>query len=191
MSISAAAGGYFAFNSLKAEARGKGFLHKNGCWNYNPKMDLSNPRQRSLVALVGLFALRESEVIYFVASKDSEGQPLNTKYNYELVGAAPSARYWSYTLYGRDYFLVKNDVDKYGYNLESVEFMDEKNQEFSETVNKYHRVTISKEEMGENWLPSGEEDQRFRITLRLYNPTPEVYNNLGDLELPTIRKIEN
>ena len=188
--IAAVAGGFIAIKSLRQQANAKGFMHQNGCWRYNPKMDLSNPQQRSLIALVGLFALRESEVLYFVAAEDSEGRPLNTQYNYELVGAAPSARYWSYTLYGEDYFLVKNAENKFGYNLESIEYMDDKDQEFSGKVNKYHRISISKEQAGKNWLPMGKKNQDFRITLRLYNPTPDVYNHLESIELPTIRRME-
>ena len=188
--VSSAIGGYSAIKSLKNTVKADGFLLKNGCWQYNPKMDLNDNRQRSLISLVALFALRESEVLYFVGNTDTEGRPLNTKYNYEIIGTVPTARYWSYTLYGDDYFLIKNGANKFGFNMESIEYIDNTNQEFAAGVNKAHRVTVSKEEQGKNWLPAGKEDQVFRITLRLYNPAEAVYKNLSTIELPQIRRVE-
>lgn len=188
--FSIAIGGYYAITSLRSAVNADGFLLKNGCWQYNPKMDLKDNRERSLIALAALFALRESEVVYFVGNQDTEGRSLNTKYNYEIIGTVPTARYWSYTLYGDDYFLVTNDANKFGFNMESIEYIDSKNQESISGINKTHRVTISKEEADKNWLPAGKEDQEFRVTLRLYNPSEAVYTNLSSVELPQIRRIE-
>ncbi len=188
--ISIVIGGYSAITSLRGAVKADGFLLENGCWHYNPKMDLNDNRERSLISLVALFALRESEVIYFVGNQDTEGRPLNTKYNYEIIGTVPTARYWSYTLYGDDYFLVANDSNKFGFNMESIEYMDSKNQESVSGVNKTHRVMVSKEEAGKNWLPAGKKNQDFKITLRLYNPAEAVYTNLSNVELPQIRRIE-
>jgi hypothetical protein len=188
--LSTAAGGYIAVKSLRSTVKEDGFSLTNGCWQYNPKMDLNDNRQRSLIALIGLFALRESEVIYFIANEDTEGRPLDTKYNYEMIGTVPSARYWSYTLYGDDYFLVANDANKFGYNMESIEYLDKNNKETANGTNKAHRVTVSREKIGENWLPMGEKNQEFGIVLRLYNPAPEVYNNLSGVELPQIRRMD-
>lgn len=70
-------GGGAAIFQLKQTTGSSDFMIQNGCWRVNPKMDLkSNDFQRSLVAMIGLFALRESEVLYFVASSDSDGRPL-------------------------------------------------------------------------------------------------------------------
>ena len=188
--ISIPIGGYFALKSLRGEVKADDFLLKNGCWRYNPTMDLNDNRERSLISLFALFALRESEVVYFVGKKDTEGRFLNTKYDYEIIGTVPTARYWSYTLYGEDHFLVKNEKNKFGFNMESIEYMDSKNQESITGVNRTHRVTIAKEEAGKNWLPTGKEDQEFKITLRLYNPSEAVYTNMSGVELPQIRRID-
>lgn len=188
--ISIPIGGYFALKSLRGEVKADDFLLKNGCWRYNPTMDLNDNRERSLISLFALFALRESEVVYFVGKKDTEGRFLNTKYDYEIIGTVPTARYWSYTLYGKDHFLVKNEKNKFGFNMESIEYMDSKNQESITGVNRTHRVTIAKEEAGKNWLPTGKEDQEFKITLRLYNPSEAVYTNMSGVELPQIRRID-
>ena len=188
--ISMAAGGYSAIRSLKNTVKVDDFLLKNGCWRYNPKMDLNDNRERSLISLIALFALQESEVVYFVGNHDMEGRPLNTKYSYEIIGTVPTARYWSYTLYGDDYFLIKNDENKFGFNMENIEYIDNKNQESISGVNKTHRITVAKEKADKNWLPAGKKDQEFRITLRLYNPAEAVYSNLSGVELPQIRRIE-
>ena len=188
---SAVFGGGFAIYNLKRQAQSDSFSLQNGCWRVNPKMDLKNPYQRALIALVGLFALRESEVLYFVAREDSDGNPLSSEHTYVLDGAAPDARYWSYTLYGADYFFVKNEEEKYGFNLETVSYLDEHpdNIEFPKNSKKNHQITISKRKQGENWLPSGNESQ-FYINLRMYNPSPAVYENLAKVVLPTIKRID-
>ncbi len=71
------AGGAYALYDLKRTSQEADFMLANGPWRVNPVMDLQQPRQRALIALVGLFALRESEVIYYNATVDSAGEPLS------------------------------------------------------------------------------------------------------------------
>lgn len=190
--VSSVLGGGYAIYNLKATAKNESFTIKNGCWQVNPKMDLSNPYQRALIALVGLFALRESEVLYFGASVDSDGDPLDANNNYILEGEAPDARYWSYTLYGADDFLVKNEADRFGFNLDNMQYVkrDTLNPEMPKTVEKNYQVTISNKEQGDNWLPSPGEGGPFQILLRMYNPSPAVYENLASVKLPRIKKVQ-
>lgn len=183
-------GGGGAIYQLKTASSGTDFMIKNGCWRVNPKMDLkANDFQRSLVAMVGLFALRESEVLYFIASEDSNGEPLSSQYNYELVGSYPDARYWSYTIYGEDHFLIANEQNVYSYNLDDISYIakDTLNPEIDSNVRRAYTINISSNSADENWLPSGDEDQ-LHILLRLYNPSPSVYNNLAGIALPEIRR---
>lgn len=182
-------GGAYAFYDITTIARSKGFMQQNGCWRFNPVMDLEDKHQRALIAKVGLFALRESEVLYFVASEDSDGNPLNAQNDYVLEGNNLDARYWSYTMYGHDYFLVPNDAKIYGYNLESIKYLPiDTASTYSEDIPKSYQIHLSSQPKGENWLPSGNEEQ-FHITLRMYQPAPAVYENPTSVSLPTIKKI--
>ena len=190
--LSALLGGGAALLELRSVRLDSDMMIKNGCWQVNPKMDLKqNDKQRAHIAVKGLFALRESEVLYFIASEDSDGEPLTAENDYELVGVEPNARYWSYTMYGKDYFLIPNESKIYSFNLDDVSYIaqDTLNPEISANAQKAYSITISSESKDGNWLPSGQEDQ-FHILLRMYNPAPEVYNNLEGVTLPSIKKID-
>jgi len=81
------------------------FMEWNEPSRVNPPMNLKNNKQRALIAIVGLFALRESKVIYYTATVDSNGDKLSSAYDYTLVGSVQEARDWSFTIYGEDHFL--------------------------------------------------------------------------------------
>ena len=174
------------------------FIQYNGPWRVNPKMDLQNPKQRAFIAKVGLFALRESEVLYFTASVDSEGQPLSSEHNYVIEGVEPEARYWSFTLYGSDNFLIANKERIFGMNQNSLEFGSAVDSDFAMTAQvrrpfKFYigggkDVGEGGGDEGENWIPSGSEKQ-LHLTLRMYNPEPVVYENLTEYALPSIKKL--
>jgi len=185
-------GGVFSFSNLKHSALNGDFLLDNGIWKVNPTMDLKDPHQRAIVSLVGLFALRESEVLYYSASQDNEGRPLSSRYNYLLDGSVPEARYWSYTLYGDDDFLIPNESKIYGYNASSMSFepIDTLNPELGKVAMPTYQIHISATDQGDkNWLPSGDNDE-MTVLLRMYNPAPHVYQNLASIPLPTIRRVE-
>ena len=152
-------------------------------------MDLEDSKQRALISLASLFALRETEVLYFIASKDNEGNPLSSKYKYILEGSTPNARYWSYTIYGNNFFLIDNPENIYGYNMDNIQYIDESNNpELPSNRLGNHQITLSSKRHGDNWLPTGSEEQLY-ITLRMYNPSPMVSNNLAHVPLPIIKKI--
>jgi len=185
-------GGGFAIYSIKKNTGSfEDFVIYNGPWRVNPSMDLKNPKQRALIARIGLFALRESEVVYFTATMDSDGNPLSSEHDYVLEGSIPNARYWSYTLYGKDNFMIPNPDKIYGFNGTTMEYIepDSLNPELKNISQNTYKMHISKKESGENWIPSGENDA-LALTLRLYNADPEVYNNLGTIPLPYIRRVK-
>ncbi len=183
-------GGGYALYSLRAKVQKQDYAMQNGCWRVNEKMDLTDMHQRALIARIGLFALRKSEVLYFVASKDSDGQSLDAQYDYVLEGLELDTRYWSYTLYNADYFLVKNEANKFGFNLDNIQYdAPPEHLEYPKASKKSYQITISSTPKTANWLPSGKAGN-FHITLRMYNPAPSVYENLANVELPTIRRIE-
>ena len=168
-------GGYTAIKKINSSIQNNEFSIKNGNCKVNPNMDLKDSYQRAYISRIGVFALDEKEALYFLSSKDNDGNPLRSDFDYQIIGTPPKGRYWSYTLYGEDYFLVKNDANIYTINKENL------------TKDKPIMVSSTKKDI--NWLPSGNET-KFHITLRVYNPDESVYKNLESLELPTIKKIE-
>lgn len=183
-------GAGLAINSIKNPENYSDFMVYNGEWRVNPSMDLKTSRQRALIALVGLFALRETEVVYFTAIKDNEGKPLSSEHDYVLSGSIPEARYWSYTLYGEDNFLIPNKQKLYAYNGNTIQYIpkDSLNPEMNFAGQKTYTIQISKDKKSENWLPSGDNNE-LALTLRLYNPAPEVYQNLETIPLPEIVRL--
>ena len=168
-------GGYTAIKKINSSTQNNEFSIKNRNWKVNPNMDLKDSYQRAYISRIGVFALDEKEALYFLSSKDNDGNPLRSDFDYQIIGTPPKGRYWSYTLYGEDYFLVKNDANIYTINKENL------------TKDKPIMVSSTKKDI--NWLPSGNET-KFHITLRVYNPDESVYKNLDSLELPKIKKIE-
>jgi len=168
-------GGYIAISNINSSTQNNEFSIKNGNWIINPNMDLKDSYQRAYISRIGVFALDEKEVLYFLSSKDNDGNYLSSENNYQIIGSPPDGRYWSYTLYGKDYFLVKNETNTYTINKENID--------------RDKPILVSSTKKNNNWLPSGNEKQ-FHITLRIYNPDESVYKNLESLELPIIKKIE-
>ena len=168
-------GGYIAISNINSSTQNNEFSIKNGNWIINPNMDLKDSYQRAYISRIGVFALDEKEVLYFLSSKDNDGNYLSSENNYQIIGSPPKGRYWSYTLYGKDYFLVNNETNTYTINKENLD--------------RDKPILISSTKKNNNWLPSGNEKQ-FHITLRIYNPDENVYKNLESLDLPIIKKIE-
>lgn len=189
--LSVLIGSGFAVHQLQNMGKDADFMLENGPWRVNPKMDLKNPKQRALIALVGLFALRETEVIYYTAVTDSNGDPLSSKHDYILSGSVPEARYWSYTLYGQDDFLIPNPDKIYAYNGTNIEYTprDTLEPELENQTQATYTLLISNKPQAQNWLPSGD-NYKLAITLRLYNASPNVYNNLTGIPLPEIHKVK-
>ena len=168
-------GGYIAISNINSSTQNNEFSIKNGNWIINPNMDLKDSYQRAYISRIGVFALDEKEVLYFLSSKDNDGNYLSSENNYQIIGSPPKGRYWSYTLYGKDYFLVNNETNTYTINKENLD--------------RDKPILVSSTKKNNNWLPSGNEKQ-FHITLRIYNPDENVYKNLESLDLPIIKKIE-
>ena len=166
---------YIAVTKINSSTQNSELSIKNGNWIVNPNMDLKDNYQRAYIARIGVFALDEKEALYFLASKDSDDQILSSDFDYQIIGKPPKGRYWSYTLYGEDYFLVKNDHNIHAINKENFD------------INQ--PIIISSKRKEVNWLPSGNEKE-FHITLRIYNPEKDVYENLESIKLPEIKRIE-
>jgi len=130
---------------------------------------------RARVAWRGLWALQSSEVYYFSAKTDSDGEPLRHHCRYRVAGSDPDARWWSVTAYNNDH-LIPNPRQTYSFSKTTVE----------RESNGSWVISFSRDPQPKNWLPSGDQDGELVLSLRCYNPGAELMANPGEVELPRI-----
>lgn len=135
---------------------------RNGPWTtslgYGTKA--TDPLTRAMVARGGLLALPAKETVYWLATHDAAGAPLDGNCRYSLSGTPLDARWWSVTVYDDKGYLVDNPARVWSVNGANVA-LDTKGE---------WRVTISPDKPKDAaWLP-GIKGRAFQLTLRMYNP---------------------
>lgn len=141
---------------------------------------------RARVVLHGLFALNRNETLYYTAATDSDDHKLDGACRYEVYGRAPNARWWSITAYGADDYLIPNPADRY--SVAKTTAMVQPDNSFSVQVSRASTSPLaSRESGGGNWIAV--EPGRFTLTLRLYNPAPDVARDPSRAVLPAIKLV--
>jgi hypothetical protein len=145
--------------------------------------------KRSSANLVGLWANSNDEVIYFVGTRDAEGQPLNGAYDYILEFSAanrPDAvvnAYWSVILVDvPDYRVVKNPLSRFNFNSDSGLR--------SEADGSLKILLASKPNAAapeSNWLPAPD-GKGFSLTMRTYVPKDMVKH--GEWFPPALKRVK-
>jgi hypothetical protein len=160
-------------------AIGSAYSIKNGPWQTSLAVgsEDANLYTRASVAVHALLALKQSETVYYTAYKDDNGDPLNGNYVYRIEGKNPDARWWSITIYGADDFLIPNELNRYSYNMNNVTY----------NADGVYTIYLSRTQRSGNWLPLGNQN-KFSLSLRLYNPGSTVLSNPATVELPHIIK---
>jgi hypothetical protein len=140
----------------------------------------SNPIERALIARKGLLALARKETIYFSLAKDDRGAALEAKCTYEIKGdvKGPQARWWSITLYAADDYLAVN-----GDQAGSVDIT----RMVADPAGAYVVTVSSTRGEAKNWL-SNKNAGQFSLSMRLYNPSPEVQADMTKANLPSVSK---
>jgi len=162
------------------------FMQKMGSWDYwgNPIAAFGTEyTYRALVALDGLGANPTSVAIYPKAETDNAGAPLDGKnaYTIRFDDPSPAGEYgfWSVTAYGKDNFLIDNEINRYSINDRSgVKY----NADGSLDILLQPLPPEDKTLMG-NWLPVKAEP--FHLYLRIYLPKSRVIS--GEWPVPVIR----
>lgn len=156
-----------------------GRLH-NGPWatalNYGTSG--TDSVTRASVALRGILALPSTETVYWNASTDSDGKPLDGSCTYAMTGTALDARWWSVTYYDKKGYLVANPANIWSFSGAAVPPQER----------AAWRVTISPARPAAgHWLPSAK-GQGFDLTLRMYNPGKGFRAAPDNAMLPTIKR---
>lgn len=156
---------------------------RNGAWytGLTYGSEQAGMYTRAAVAIMALFALDRSEVIYYTADTDDAGQLLQSSCDYRIKGSEldPYASWWSITVYGGDNFLIPNEQNRYSYTNKNIEYDADGN----------FTIFLSSTPKTGNWLPTGNQN-RIILMLRMYNPAPSVCENLDTIELPRITEEE-
>lgn len=157
---------------------GQATVITNGPWQTDLTAGGTNADMytRARVALFGLLALNKSETIYYTARGDSSGVPFDPKCNYRIDGKDPDTRWWSFTVYGADSFLVPNPQNKYSVSKNTV----------VRGTDGTFAIRLSVTPEAQNWIATSPDG--FDVTLRLYNPGPSVIADPANVTLPTITR---
>jgi hypothetical protein len=132
-----------------------------GAWTTFPRLGGADidPYGRAAMAVEGALPLGEREGLAFVASKDDEGYPLDSRCDYTLSGAALPARLWTLSVYDVEGRLRRNEADRHG--LASTSLLRQTGGGFA--------IAASRKARPGNWLPLGQRS-RFLLVLRAYEP---------------------
>lgn len=125
-------------------------------------------------AVQGLFVHSPEEAIYFHTYSDSKNQPLLGQEEYRLhfdKDALPSTAeygFWSITMYGDNYQLVDNEIDRYSIRKSTSGLKYNKDG----SLDIYIKSTPP-EGNTSNWLPTPKQGI-FRLNFRVYLPDQKV-----------------
>lgn len=135
---------------------------------------------RASVAVNALLALGRDETMYFVANTDDSGKPLRSHCSYRISGTPPKARWWSITAYADDMFLFDAPNKHYSLNGTTAQL---------DADGRFATVLGPTPPPGSvHWLPTV--GQRGTVlTLRLYNPAPELQASPASLAAPHIARV--
>jgi hypothetical protein len=143
---------------------------------------------RALVAYAGLGALPPEEAVYYSYYTDKAGEPLHGKHSYRIhfeQGQLPPAQaFWSYTIYGKDRYLVDNPIKRYAIG-------DRNNLKYNKdgSLDLYLSNHSPGKEKENNWLPAG--GDTFNVTVRIYIPTAAFLEDHSVWNDPKPEKLEN
>jgi hypothetical protein len=144
---------------------------------------------RTAANLVGIWANSTHEVIYFIATRDGDGNLLNGASNYVIefdANTRPDAvvnSYWSVILVDiPDYRVVPNEIERYNFNSYSPLAAGQDG-----GLTLYIAAKESSSFPASNWLPSPD-GKPFSLTFRTYVPKELVKQ--GGWFPPSIRKLQ-
>ena len=150
--------------------------------NYGISKFIADPLERAAVNRFGPGAHIAQEALYFSAVGDAQGAPLSGQNSYSLTFAAgqlpPVDAFWSLILYGPDFFLFDNPLNRYAINDRTPGLV--KGADGSLTIVIQHTAPTDTA----NWLPAP--DGRFQLLFRTYQPGPAILDH--SYKLPALQK---
>jgi hypothetical protein len=150
--------------------------------NYKITNFIQDPLLRASVNRYGPGAHIAKEALYFSAKPD--GAPLSGAHNYTLkfpAGALPPVdAFWSLTLYGQDFGLVANAINRYAIGDRTAGLVYGSDGSLEIQIQNQ-----APEEGKANWLPAPAGP--YQLILRTYQPKPALFN--GSYKLPPLKQV--
>ena len=162
-----------------ADYESSSVIFKNGSWMSCKDLPLGkNDLLTAQITVFAPFTLSGEEAIYLFAQRDNEEVKLNSKNDYIVEGNIHQihAQYWSFTIYGKDFFLVPNKENKYSVNNSNIRV---------DSLGNFS-IIISQNEKQGNWLPSPD-NTHFKLVLRIYRGEKDYVEHLDKASLPEIK----
>jgi hypothetical protein len=150
---------------------------------------------RAVVAKIGLYANSKEKAIYMggiinaeldykkLLSGPKHWFSLDSNAHYQITGNVNlPASWWSVTLSNDQELLVDSETDQYSFSNFSL---------VTDDVGNYViDIAKTKPDGTLNWLPTPQQGI-FNIKLRIYQPSPELYNNIATYDLPKLSTVMN
>ncbi len=153
----------------------------NGSWTGSQSLPLGKDNLLTAqVSTFALFALPSEEAIYLFARRDEQHEKLNGENDYTINGniSQIKAKYWSITAYGKDLYLIPNEVNRFSFNNSNLQ---------TDSAGNFS-ITVSNKKQSGNWLPS-REGTRFNLVLRIYKGERNFVEHLNEVPLPSIKRL--
>jgi hypothetical protein len=141
--------------------------------------------KRAYIAFSSLGANVDEEAIYPRTFTDDQGNQLNGKNKYILHfnedQLPPVEAFWSVTMYGSDFYLVPNEINRYAIAdyTQGLKYNDDGSLDIF--IQKDRPINNES-----NWLPAPEGD--FNLVLRMYQPAAKVVN--GTYQVPGVKRVQ-
>jgi hypothetical protein len=136
---------------------------------------------KALIAKIGIFANSKEEAIYFQAFVGDPKVKMNGSRHYRVIGnkSLPAA-WWSCTLYDSHNYLFSNPENRYAF----ADFNLDADPDGAFVID----IAPVRPAGARNWLPSppGED---IAVTLRIYEPGPEIYDHMETFALPQVEQV--
>lgn len=173
-----------ALKSANAKIKAVNVAEVENGWRVNRHITrfIQDPAERAATNAYGPGAHIAEEALYFSAVGDAGGQPLSGANSYTLTfpkGQLPPVdAFWSLILYGPDFFLVDNPLDRYGINDRTPGLKPSADGSLTLVIS--HTVPANTA----NWLPAPE--GKFQLLFRTYQPQAPLLD--GRYKLPPLQR---
>jgi cytoskeletal protein CcmA (bactofilin family) len=153
----------------------------NGPWTF---VDISSLADVTLLdkaarAVADILAPSKEICVSYIATSDSEGNPLRGGEEYEIVGRELDARWWSIAAYDPDH-LIANERAKYSIS-KTAQSVDENGE--------WIAMITSEPRDDDAWIYSGDNTIDLALVLRLYGPSERLLEDMVAADLPDIRPV--
>jgi hypothetical protein len=152
-----------------------------GPWKAWPTLGSTSadPYMRAILAQRGDIPLAIGEGLGFTAVTDSEGRTLDSACTYRVGSVAPTARLWTFSVYGEDGRLLQTELGRSSFT--SAELLRDPQDQFT--------IVLSRSLQDGNWLQLPDSG-KFSIVLRLYDTPGAAGTGLSESVFPSIERVE-